>query len=136
MAEKKEKKPRTPAQIEAQKRNSFKKGQSGNPAGRTPVHPDVKEAFKALTFTARDTLFDVMVNGKNDASRVAAAVAALNRGWGAPTQAVEVDVTHKQDWSALLNALDAHTAAKTLVGIAEVPLVIEAELLEKPDDPN
>ncbi len=121
-----DKKERTPAQKAAQ----FVKGKSGNPAGRTPIPADVKEAAKAHTVTAIETLVNIMVNGKNDASRVGAANAILNRGWGAPKQTVDVDVTHKQDWSALLNALDAHTEAKTMLAAQDQPLVIEAQIMD------
>lgn len=106
----------------------FQKGQSGNLNGRPAIPPEVKEAARAHTLLAIETLVDVMKNGKNETSRVNSAVAILNRGWGAPTQTVDVDVTHKQDWSALLNALDAHNAVKTLTQ-SEAPLVIEGEVI-------
>ncbi len=112
----------------------FGKGKSGNPAGRTPIPADVKEAAKAHTVTAIDTLYDIMVNGKNDASRVGAANAILNRGWGAPKQTVDIDVNHTQDWSAMLNALDAHTAAKALMDTKSDPMVIEAKVIENSGD--
>lgn len=123
-----DKKERTPAQKAAQ----FQKGNSGNPAGRTPVPPEVKEAAKAHTMTAIDTLVDVMLNAANPSARVNASIAILNRGWGQPKQSVDVDVTHKQDWSALLNALDAldaHNAAKALPEV-HTPIVIEGILIE------
>ena len=115
-------------QLEALKRGAYKPGQSGNPKGKPAIPEDVKEAAKAHTLTAINTLVDIMLNGKNDASRVNASVAVLNRGWGAPKQTVDVDVNHKQDWSALLNALDAHNAAKALSQGKDEPLVIEAEV--------
>ncbi|WP_018898909.1 hypothetical protein [Rhizobium sp. 2MFCol3.1] len=116
---------RTRTQTAAQ----FQKGKSGNPAGRTPIPPDVKEAAKAHTMTAIETLVDEMKNGKNGASRVAAATAILNRGWGAPKQTVDVDVNHKQDWSAMLDALDQWNAGKQLTQ-AETVQVIEATAIE------
>ena len=121
-------------QLEALKRGAYKPGQSGNPKGKPAIPEDVKEAAKAHTLTAINTLVDIMLNGKNDASRVNASVAVLNRGWGAPKQTMDVDVNHKQDWSALLTALDAHNAAKALSQASEEPLVfegvVEAQLLE------
>ncbi|PDS75447.1 hypothetical protein [Rhizobium sp. L43] len=115
----------------------FAKGQSGNLNGRPAIPPEVKEAAKAHTLLAIETLVDVMKNGKNEASRVNSAVAMLNRGWGAPTQQVDVEHTHKQDWSALLSALDAHNVAKTLTR-SEAPViegnVIEAELVKDIED--
>jgi hypothetical protein len=117
-----DKKPRTEKQIAAQ----FKKGVGGNPAGRTPVPKDVKDAAKAMTSDALSTLHDVMMNGRNDASRVNAAVALLNRGWGQPKQTVDVDVTHTQDWSTMLDQLDAYNAKKAALAQVSAPLVIDA----------
>lgn len=112
---------RTPAQKAAQ----FKKGSTGNAKGRTPIPADVKEAAKAHTMTAIETLVDEMKHGKNGASRVAAATAILNRGWGAPKQTVDVDVNHKQDWSAMLDALDSWNKSKE-IGNSETVQVIQA----------
>lgn len=77
-----------------------------------------------------EVLVDVALRGKNETSRVNAAVAVWNRAWGAPKQSVDVEHTHKQDWSALLNALDAHNAAKALT-TPDQPLVIEGQLIEE-----
>lgn len=112
-----------------QKAAQFQKGRSGNPAGHTPIPADVKEAAKAHTMTAIETLVDEMKNGKNGASRVAAATAILNRGWGAPKQTVDVDVNHKQDWSSMLDALDQWNAGKQLTQ-TETVQVIEATAIE------
>jgi hypothetical protein len=119
---------RTPAQ----KAVGFKKGVSGNPKGRTPVAPEVKEAAKAYTTLAIETLADEMVNGKNGASRVAAAVAMLNRGWGAPTQTIDANVNHKQDWSSMLDALDQWNTGKALTQ-SEAPMVIEGDVVDAAD---
>lgn len=116
---------RTPAQKAAQ----FQKGVTGNAKGRTPIPADVKEAAKAHTMTAIETLVDEMKHGKNGASRVAAATAILNRGWGAPKQTVDVDVNHKQDWSAMLDALDSWNKAKEIAH-SETVQVIEAMVIE------
>lgn len=118
---------KTPAQKGAQ----FKKGQSGNPNGRPRIPEDVKEAAKAYTVEAINTLVDVMTTGKNDASRVNAAVAILNRGWGQPKQNVDIDVNHQQDWSALINAMNTYNATKALSPAAEDAMVIEATVVEK-----
>lgn len=70
------------------------KGQSGNPAGPRPkVPPEVKEAARAYTGEAIQTLAEVMQDrGQPGSARVAAAETLLSRGWGKPAQHVEVDV--------------------------------------------
>ncbi|TQX90260.1 MULTISPECIES: DUF5681 domain-containing protein [unclassified Rhizobium] len=117
----KPKRTRTPKQIAA----GFQKGKSGNPSGRPPVPPDVVEAAKALTMEAIDTLADEMRNGKNGNSRVQAAKVLLDRGWGQAKQSVDVDVTHKQDMSSLLDMLAQWDEKKATIAAANAPLVVE-----------
>ena len=70
----------------------FVKGQSGNPAGRPPVPPEVREAAKAKTVEAIETLASIMRDDKAPAAaRVSAATALLDRGHGRPAQSVQVD---------------------------------------------
>lgn len=67
-----------------------------NPNGRPPAIKDIKDAAKAHTRAALNTLISVMNNlDAPAASRVTAAEAILNRGWGRPMQNIEarVDVT-------------------------------------------
>ena len=68
----------------------FVKGQSGNPGGRPP-DKTLRECARAQTEPAIKTLVSVMNNRKSPAaSRVAAACALLDRGYGRPTQSVDV----------------------------------------------
>ncbi len=61
-----------------------------NPHGRPPAIKDVKEAAKAHTRQALNTLVSVMNNADAaPAARVAASEAILNRGWGRAMQNVE-----------------------------------------------
>jgi|UPI0005665911 hypothetical protein len=57
----------------------------------TPVDPDVKQAAKADAKLILNGLVDVALYGRNETSRVNAAVAVLKRGWGLPKQSVGVD---------------------------------------------
>jgi hypothetical protein len=72
----------------------FRKGRSGNPAGRAKMPEDMRELVKANTAAAVAVLVEVMNSRKSPASaRVTAATALLDRGYGRPTQSVEASVT-------------------------------------------
>lgn len=69
----------------------FQKGQSGNPGGRPAIPEHVREACRALTETAVETLKSVMTDkGAPAAARVSAANAVLDRAWGKPESDVRV----------------------------------------------
>lgn len=67
----------------------FVKGQSGNPRGRPKVDFEAREAARQYGQEAVEKLAELM---RGDDPRVAstAAQALLDRGFGKPTQAVEV----------------------------------------------
>lgn len=67
---------------------AFQKGQSGNPGGRRKEDFRVKEFAKEHTQLAIETLVHLCENGKAESTRLAAAVALLDRGWGRPAQAI------------------------------------------------
>lgn len=66
----------------------FVKGQSGNPAGRRKEDYNLKMMARAHTESALKTLVEALT-AENDRTRVAAAEALLDRGWGKPAQFVE-----------------------------------------------
>lgn len=65
----------------------FKPGQSGNPAGRRKEDASVKELARAYTKPAIEALVKAL-KAKSERTRVAAAEALLDRGWGRPAQEV------------------------------------------------
>ena len=69
----------------------FRPGQSGNPGGRSKAQIDVRDAARAYTEEAIDTLVLVMRNGRHG-ERVMAANALLDRGWGRPQQSADVNI--------------------------------------------
>ena len=70
----------------------FKKGQSGNPKGRPKIPDDVREMLKGATPSACKLLCDTIndENAKIDL-RIKCSEIVLDRVFGKPQQAVEVD---------------------------------------------
>ena len=67
-------------------------GQSGNPSGRPKVPEEVKEAFRAATGDACRVLCEIVNDfSAKDSDRIRAAEVILDRAWGKPVQAVDVD---------------------------------------------
>lgn len=75
---------------------TWKKGKSGNPGGRSPrVGPNGETAAQLArehTAEAIKTLADGLTQSDWNI-RVACANALLNRGWGAPKETVDANVT-------------------------------------------
>lgn len=68
----------------------FPKGVSGNPKGRPPTPPEVREYAQLHTFEAIDGLLSIAQESDNDSARVSAWNAILDRAVGKPPQALEV----------------------------------------------
>jgi hypothetical protein len=73
-------------------RGQWQKGISGNPGGRPRVIASLRAAAREYTAMALATLAEIAKKGKSEAARVAAAGALLDRGFGRPTQSIEVEV--------------------------------------------
>jgi hypothetical protein len=67
---------------------AFQKGQSGNPGGRRKEDAAVKELAKQYTPLAIETIVHLCEHGKAESTRLAAAIALLDRGWGRPAQSI------------------------------------------------
>lgn len=71
-------------------KGGFRKGVSGNPAGRKPDAElaDVRSRAREHAADALASLVKIAKSGKSESAKVAAAEAILNRGYGKPAQAV------------------------------------------------
>lgn len=63
----------------------WKPGQSGNPSGRPSASAELRDLARQHTAAAIAALVAALTDDK---TRVAAAVALLDRGWGKPVQAL------------------------------------------------
>lgn len=71
----------------------FVKGQVANPGGRPKIPEDIKQAFKDLTPKAIETLQKILDDDNAKyADKIKAAEIIMDRGYGKPTQALDVDV--------------------------------------------
>jgi hypothetical protein len=83
----------------------FKPGQSGNPSGRTPMPPEIREALKAATPRAVERLVELM-ESEDERVALTASETVLSRVYGKPVQATEAKI-ETTDVSALhLRALE------------------------------
>ena len=65
----------------------WKKGQSGNPGGRSPIIKEVQALAREEGPGALRTLVSIHKNPKaSPAARISAAIAVLDRGYGKPMQ--------------------------------------------------
>ena len=74
----------------------FRKGQSGNPTGRSKAVILVSELARQHTAEAIRALAEICEGGRGakPGEQVQAALALLDRGWGKPQQAVEINGTN------------------------------------------
>jgi hypothetical protein len=92
----------------------FKKGQSGNPGGRKPIPPELKEAMRGLSDTATKVLKKAMAEslekGKpSTRTGILAAQAVLDRGYGKPAQTLNAKIESTDPADVHLEALREFT---------------------------
>jgi len=68
--------------------HAWKPGQSGNPRGRPKADFDIQAIAKAHTHEAIKAL---VLSLQDERTRVPAAVALLDRGWGKPSQSLDIN---------------------------------------------
>src|SRR4051812_20203347 len=95
--------------------SQFRSGQSGNPGGRPKGERSVREIAQQHTAAAMETLVTVMQTGKNS-ERVQAATALLDRGWGKPTQSVEMSGDRTTLVDLLVSLNNSHAANDSATG--------------------
>jgi Family of unknown function (DUF5681) len=71
-------------------KGGFQKGQSGNPGGRPRVVMSLQIEARRHMAMALKVLAEIAKKGEKEASRVAAATALLDRGFGRPIQSLEM----------------------------------------------
>lgn len=92
----------------AKSSTTFKKGKSGNPGGRSPrIGPNGETAAQLARMHTADAFRWLVEVGENQRSpamaRVAAAIAIHDRGWGKPTEFVELDADVKNNGAPIIN---------------------------------
>ena len=100
------------------------KGQSGNPGGRPKMPEDLKRAMQGLAEDAIKVLHEAL-SSDDERVRIMAAGHVLDRGYGKPTQAV--DLTAKTDLGAahleVLKAMQSRRGGEvTAVAVASASM--------------
>lgn len=79
----------------------FKKGESGNPNGRPKTVGFIQELAREKTETAIKKIIDLMDFSEDEGVQLRAAQAILDRGWGKPSQQMDLSATPELTQSLL-----------------------------------
>jgi hypothetical protein len=93
---------------------AWKPGQSGNPSGRPKVYKDIQELAKVHTPAAIAAL---VLSLQDERTRVPAAVALLDRGWGKPSQSLDINSNSTIE----LHLVAARAISQTLIDQQSTP---------------
>jgi hypothetical protein len=103
----------------------FVKGQSGNPGGRPGGLGEIREIAREHTEPAIGILVAVM-NDQQAApsSRVAAATALLDRGWGRPAQTIDASINSHQSFVEALQEISERCQREQEAKQANAPALL------------
>ena len=99
----------------------LRKGQSGNPGGRTKVLGEVQELARQHAPSAIAELARLAVKAKSETARIAAIRDLLDRGYGRPRQAVEVSAPAGDPLQELFDEIDALNRKRTYKQVPNEP---------------
>jgi hypothetical protein len=74
-----------------EKSGKFVKGVSGNPTGRKPIPPEIKEALTSLVPKAVERLTEIIHSSTNEKIVMQAVEVVFNRVYGKPQQALDIE---------------------------------------------
>jgi hypothetical protein len=95
---------------------SWKPGESGNKDGRPKAYKDIQELAKVHTPAAIAAL---VLSLQDERTRVPAAVALLDRGWGKPSQSLDINSNSTIE----LHLVAARAISATLIEQQSTPTI-------------
>jgi ATP:corrinoid adenosyltransferase len=84
------------------KTGKFTKGVSGNPTGRKPIPPEIKEALTALVPRAIERLTGIINESEDDKLVMDAVKVVLDRVYGKPAQALDIESNNNHTLEVVL----------------------------------
>ncbi len=89
----------------------YKKGQSGNPKGRPPTPPEIKEALQGHSIEAVNKAYDLMMNSTNEMVQLKATEMFLAPFVSKAAQKLDIDHQVTHNMSDLIAKMNASMAA-------------------------